>query len=463
MRKYNLIAMLVFLLSAFVRFYKIGDQSYSLEEINLLHLVTRGWSQIFAMGIPGLLKNNNVFYDCVLKIWVSSVGIDEVSTRALSLFFSMMATWMVGRLAFLIFESEEISLLAMFFHAVSAYSVLSAQETGAYAFLELAAVVNIYWFFNYYFKNGKRASYIYSCLFLLLVGYAGLVLILFEGLVIAVGKSPRESQQSKKRLILSGFIVVALFVAGYFAFRALHFSPFEIYHHLCHLSYWACAWYPIFFMGCFFEIKKDPRRLIIFGFLIGAIIFCLTIGEVASLIFNKNFLWPEDFIFLNPFFILILCACLISLKKRPFIMAAVTFSVIMLAWLPRVYFPVKAPWNRLAREMSIEGGTVAVTTRFISIATPYFDQNHIEVRPLDSSEEGLQNFVLTLTHGKSESTNATSHRGMLTRKTWVIENSAGAAPYFKSLQAKLTSAGVFYSMDKFENSVSDALTVIKIN
>jgi hypothetical protein len=210
----------------------------------------------------------------------------------------------------------------------------------------------------------------------------------------------------------------------------------------------ALIWYLLLIGLCIvplknFKLRIQPEAQLLLGFTA----LTLLLGTAATWVTQRGLLIPRYYIFLNPVFIILTVSLWQSLRswlRYALILVSLVFS---LGWLPKAYFPVKAPWNRLAQTVLENQGEIVFTTRTLTIATPYFNNARIKVEKLDLTDEGLRSLVELV------------HQG---RKIWIVENYWGQMNYFSKLTSKLTELGIKFDYQEFENDYSERLSAIRL-
>jgi hypothetical protein len=301
-----------------------------------------------------------------------------------------------------------------------------------------------------------------SLVIVILSHYVGLYVAGVQILIFACMRDWHKSKKGKAALflILSVGLLALLKIIHSLSLKHLGWQnikftneplarfPLEISLHLTHLSYLALIWYLLLIGLCIvplknFKLRIQPEAQLLLGFTA----LTLLLGTAATWVTQRGLLIPRYYIFLNPVFIILTVSLWQSLKswlKYALILVSLIFS---LGWLPKTYFPVKAPWNRLAQTVLENQGEIVFTTRTLTIATPYFNNARIKVEKLDLTDEGLRSLVELV------------HQG---RKIWIVENYWGQMNYFSKLTSKLTELGIKFDYQEFENDYSERLSAIRL-
>ncbi len=149
-----LIALLILLLAAALRFYNLGAQSFWNDEGNSYVQATRSFADIAANAARDIHPPG---YYWLLAIWRALVGESEFALRALSAFASVISVafaYAVGRRL----SGEIAGLTAALLTAINTFSLYYAQETRMYALLALWGEAG-FWALIRFFERptGRRA------------------------------------------------------------------------------------------------------------------------------------------------------------------------------------------------------------------------------------------------------------------------------------------------------------------
>lgn len=135
-----LLLVLILVLAAGLRFFKLDDQSFWNDEGNSARIAERTLPKIVE-GAAGDIHPPG--YYITLAGWRVLVGQSEFALRALSVFFSILTTALVYAIGSRLFD-RRVGVLAAFLTAVSPFQVYYAQEARMYALLALLSAASIW-------------------------------------------------------------------------------------------------------------------------------------------------------------------------------------------------------------------------------------------------------------------------------------------------------------------------------
>ncbi|UCF06055.1 MAG: glycosyltransferase family 39 protein [bacterium] len=134
----------ILLLGAFLRFYRIGQQSYWVDEVNSI------WQVNGHIGSPldNMLHNfHGPIHFAFLWLWGKVGGWGEAWTRSLSALMGLVTIWLIYVLARRI-AGRRVALWSALLLALSPFHVWYSQEVRNYAFLLLVVVLSMILFFR---------------------------------------------------------------------------------------------------------------------------------------------------------------------------------------------------------------------------------------------------------------------------------------------------------------------------
>jgi hypothetical protein len=117
-------------------------------------------------------------------------------------------------------------------------------------------------------------------------------------------------------------------------------------------------------------------------------------------------------------------------------------------WFPRIYDPVKAPWNKMAEQIAQFPQSTVVTTRTKALATPYFDEKNIVVHELYLTDEGFNDLLKLFEYYEN---------------VWIIENYWGTIGYWSSLEEKLKNSGLKMEVYPFQTEKSEVIMAMRVH
>ncbi len=140
---------IVLAIGSILRFAGLADESYWVDEMTTVQLVSQGFSDfisIFQSGRPPA-------YMIAAYFWAQLFGVSEFATRSLTAItsiLSLLALYLLGQKLF----SKQVALLATLLMALSPFQLYHAQDIRYYSFLIFFAVLS-FLFFVRMLESGK--------------------------------------------------------------------------------------------------------------------------------------------------------------------------------------------------------------------------------------------------------------------------------------------------------------------
>jgi uncharacterized membrane protein len=139
MINWNWIKILILVLAALLRFYRLGQQSLWADEGNSVALTRLG---LWEIAQRTAFDIHPPFYYWLLKGWVSIFGTSEMALRSLSALLGVGVVYLIWRLGLLLFNVK-VASIAAFVAALSPLLVYYSQETRMYMLLTLLSCLTV--------------------------------------------------------------------------------------------------------------------------------------------------------------------------------------------------------------------------------------------------------------------------------------------------------------------------------
>ncbi len=167
MRKTVVFLICILILGSFLRFYKIGEESFWLDEGATATVMLKH-------GSLGILKNIYLYgntlpeyysvggevplYFILLHYWTRIFSISEISLRSFSAIFDILSILLVFLVAKKLLN-EKVALLSSFFYAISIPAIEHSQEARQYSIYVFFVLLSTYFFIRI-LKNNKFTSWV---------------------------------------------------------------------------------------------------------------------------------------------------------------------------------------------------------------------------------------------------------------------------------------------------------------
>lgn len=174
-KKALMLLSLIILLGFFLRIYDIGEESFWIDEGSTALTVTKYngleiLKNIYEQGqiLPGYYPavSDLPMYHYTIELWSLAFGISEVSLRAYSALFGLLAIIYVYLIAKLIFN-KKVGLLASFLLAISIPAIEFSQEARPYSLFLFLATASSYYFLKA-LENNRKRDWIWYAVFILI-------------------------------------------------------------------------------------------------------------------------------------------------------------------------------------------------------------------------------------------------------------------------------------------------------
>ena len=226
MNKRNALILLavILLIGIFLRFYKIGSESFWLDEsATALSLKKYSATEIFhntvyqGQILPGYYSSNLDLptYYLMIKVWSNIFGISEAALRSFSAIFGIISILFLYLLSKELF-GEPTAIVSSLIFSLSAVMVEYSQEARLYSLLISVALATAYFLIKYLKENKNK----YFVLFILLnllgiyIHYPFLFFVMFEIFYILFLdlKDYKNKKISFKKIHISLLVLIAAYL-----------------------------------------------------------------------------------------------------------------------------------------------------------------------------------------------------------------------------------------------------------
>ncbi|WP_288133063.1 glycosyltransferase family 39 protein [Flavobacterium sp.] len=223
--KENKFLVVILLIAAILRFYKINLQSLWMDEIYTMNITNPDNS----FGTIVTEVNNRegfpYLYFLLLKILHTIFGYSAIVTRGLSAFFGILSVYAISKLGEKIY-SKKAGLFAALILAFSEYGILISQEARPYSFYVLGVIVSFYAMITFLKLPNRRNAIRYGLLagLLLNVNFFGLFNLFTQFILVVIYLLLTEKSKRIdfiKKCLLAATITVVLFLPNIYKLSTL--------------------------------------------------------------------------------------------------------------------------------------------------------------------------------------------------------------------------------------------------
>jgi mannosyltransferase len=347
MKKEKKFIIIILIIAFLLRIYKLGYESYWLDEaISVLWV-----QQDFFVGLQMVIQDvHQPLYYILLWFWSKLFGYTEIATRMLSVLIDLGSIFLFYKLGKIFLPSRAI-IFATFFFSLSPYLIKYSQEARMYSLVVFFCLLSTLTYLNLLKKFDMKNSlfYILSSLALLYTHVFGLLILFVHFLYLLI----------KKRNLLVKYLAIGstlfvLYLPGVFImlFQTAGLENYWIEKPtLISLLYvlWNLAGYDFLFLSSFAIIiysllfrKTKPNLLIYLWFFLPiAIVFLFSI-------FIKPFFQARYLIFCVPALYLIITSSVYNIKLplRKFLVYGLIF-LSLVSVINQAHENNKDPWKEV--------------------------------------------------------------------------------------------------------------------
>ena len=200
---------LIFLLGAFLRFYKLGSQEFDKTEMITVNAIK---SDFFEMANNRVMNGHSFFYEAIEDVVKSIFGIKEFPLRfisALAGVFSVYILFLIGRLLF----DAKSALIASLLFAVSKTNLSCSQFARSNSMALFFTLLSIYFFIRILREQNKTLSlgYVISTIVALHLHNSAVLIVLVEILYL-ISMANFYQKTSIKKFIICGSIITLFYL-----------------------------------------------------------------------------------------------------------------------------------------------------------------------------------------------------------------------------------------------------------
>ena len=379
------------MLSLALRAYCLVDSGLNLDEMVALNAVKNlGFENLF-------FDNHPPMYLIFLKISCAIFGYNEFSARLPSVFFSAATTGAIGFMLLRQGIDKMWVFAGMFCHAMFPLSLEYAQQARPYAIFEFFSVIQFTLYLDFIKKPAEsllRKRLIIASFLTTLSSYLAALLFVFEW-AFSFKKNKNIFAVVAINIFLIGLIVVSKEFVDWkyldwqvtkYNLETLAFLPIDVVKVYSYYS----ALSGLGVLGILFiylsTLDQEKIKSFFGPMLMAFSILFLFIG--FSLVSRRAIFSPRYFIFLMPVYFNFLthsCQQIVYFIKESLVKKILFYSCCLLLVLGmgltlRDFYPQRqAKWREAADTISTYSNSVVLTTSYLALKTPYFDNKGISV------------------------------------------------------------------------------------
>ena len=187
----SILVIVVILLGAAMRFYKLDSYEYRLDELDGVYRASvMTFKDTLTFSYRGANASSSIppLYILLLKVWVSIFGESEIATRMLSVFLSALSMLFFFKLIGLFTRKSRSILFGLLLFSFNFHMIMFSRMTRRYSLLVLLAIASFYLFSLVFIK--KRTSRLSTISYILLsaigvyTDYLFVLILLSQGIII---------------------------------------------------------------------------------------------------------------------------------------------------------------------------------------------------------------------------------------------------------------------------------------
>ncbi|MFP4403836.1 MAG: glycosyltransferase family 39 protein [Candidatus Woesearchaeota archaeon] len=191
--KNNLILFFLLIIGFFLRLFKINEISYWVDEAISINQVMQPFlTNIFLVASDV----HPPLYNILLWFWTRLFGFNEISTKFMSLIFSVLSILLIYLIAKKLF-SKNVAIFSATLLTFSKINIYYAQETRMYSLLLFLSLLSMYYYISLFLTDNKRKQdkkffvgfsfkYIISSVLLIYTHIFSLFILFIQGLFIVL-------------------------------------------------------------------------------------------------------------------------------------------------------------------------------------------------------------------------------------------------------------------------------------
>jgi len=206
--KMKLVAIVLIILGALIRFYNIGQRSLWLDEAITAQLAQGSIREIIInRASTGI---HPPFYFVIIHFWIRLLGDSEIALRGFSSIFSVLSIYLMYKLSSKLFGIT-VGVISAFLFAFSPFQLYYSGEARMYPFLTFLFLLSIYLLYQWT-SQSKKNTLIYLIIVQVIALYTHIYtsfLILAENIFVLIKKI--KDFNSLKRWIVSQLVILIIF------------------------------------------------------------------------------------------------------------------------------------------------------------------------------------------------------------------------------------------------------------
>ena len=217
--KVLLLLILIIVLGSFLRIYKLGSESFWIDEAATVYTTKQDAIDIVKdiyttlEHAPKYFKGGGIppFYLVLANYWTKLAGLSEAKLRLLSAMFGVISVYVIFLVGKDIFD-ERVGLVSAFLLSINYLQINYSQEARPYSLGILLTLLSVYFLLKA--LNKKKlfywTAYIISSALLIYTHYFGFLILIFEGLFLLLYL--REYKNSIKSFLISAVSIFVLYI-----------------------------------------------------------------------------------------------------------------------------------------------------------------------------------------------------------------------------------------------------------
>ncbi|MFN7453953.1 MAG: hypothetical protein ACK5RO_04765, partial [Pseudobdellovibrionaceae bacterium] len=407
--------------------------------------------------------NHPFLYHLILKVWTYFFGFLEFPTRSLSALLSTGTIPLAGFLGLRLFGFRGLWIFASL-QAINPISLQFAQETRMYAQLELISYFSFSLFCRYFLGDRIRiGSYLLSLLLLSWTHYVSLLVSFVQGFSLTL----HRRSLWRGWVLSTGIALLSAFASYFYSFSWPHLEWQKLKFALEPDSRWpwdilkALSFHQTMILfglglGLIYLFRKRnhfPSSALI-PHLIAMVLVQMTILTVIGFVTERSLFLERYYTYLTPYFVLFLGSLLLLLSQAiKHQLVRISFLIFCLCLLasasvPKVYALAKSPWREVAHFIAQSPHPKVLTTRTLSIRSPYYDLKNVPVEKLNTQSPAAIEQILSALETYD--------------RVWIVEIYFGSLTYWDSLKIDIINTGLELEQRSFELPGAETIYTLEI-
>ena len=218
----NIILIVILILGSFLRVYKIGSESFWVDESATVYTTQeKASSMVYRIyttneQVPEDHESGHrgggtpPFYFVLANYWTKLVGLSEARLRLLSAIFGIISLYIIFLIGRNLFDYKT-GLISAFLMSINYMHIKYSQEARTYSWIILLTLLTVYFLINALRQKKKMhwIAYILSSSMLIYSNYFGFFILIFEYLFLLIFW--KEYRDSLSAIIISGISIFLLY------------------------------------------------------------------------------------------------------------------------------------------------------------------------------------------------------------------------------------------------------------